>query len=1337
MHKLLNKINSKLSRKHGDHDHESDDALAQTSAQSHSTVNANTSASVNTATSAVSPSAPLPPKLPPASDDGSGSGNAQSSHQHYNSLSMSPAPAQPQTVPCQYRTGKTLGSGTYAIVKEAVHIKTGKYYACKVINKKLMEGREHMVRNEIHVLKKVSKGHKNIVTLHDYFETAHNLYLVFDLCTGGELFDRICAKGNYYEADAAELIRTVLKAVHYIHQAGIVHRDLKPENLIFRSKAEDADIMIADFGLSRVMDEEKLAVLTEICGTPAGHGKPVDIWAIGVITYFLLCGYTPFDRDSQQEEMQAIINRDFKFEPREYWVGVSETAKDFVNLCLTSDPTQRPTALEALEHRWLASEQPYFVPDPESPSGGPTNLLPSIQKVFNAKQTFRKAVISMMAMKRFSMHSLSSAAASQLADDVSEYKRVAEDENVDEERHVFSHAAHGEEDTSDGHPSPSSPRQPLDSRDDSLTDRTEGGGNIPYECYAPQSYTPAPFPTILFTLTFPAPLPESLPLPLAWDSHLQIVNNLRIAPPPDVHALDKSAAWVSLIDTVNFDLGTLTLTCTFIDHSKEEWPLSSPCVLLLETVISDVNRSAKEAESEAEAHSLRDHLPSTLKDRDTLAHRYRLRLQLTPIQISVQMELFSLVPLPSSRTSTPASTRPPSPNSHLSTSTSGSSLKSSTAVSLSPSQLQNEISIPPEIITPPPGVPISRYLRRRARSTLVDAFRRFVLPELGYRYRSEMVRVNPRVSLPHGGPFYALWATRSMMRSVTAEMERVLMGCGRSDSEGRDTTSSASSSPLETPTGHGDLLDDCTTTDESSVHSVVDQTGLFHANSSSSSPLPIPAKIRRKVNPMLSTEAYDFYTNLRETYARLRTLSSQLEAHVQAENRIDCVGASATTSDSSGVTTTTEGGLFEDVFDSDCGSSSSSSVRSEANERLTSAEIKSRRRAWSSRLYLVRGWETYGGNSSHRINNRDGLLGHKRSYSEPTTSTLRGGSPMSLMGLAMPVRRSPLSQTWIYEPEQFSSDDGDIGYGDVYVGSARFKSGNDFKKLGRSCEDPPFGTLSLSSSGQRRKRCVSMIAPSLRVSSSDRSTRRTKLRPKLRKMPASHLVQGYEDECDYTGVGAGSGLRICKDIDDDDEMDTGSDETDDMETWDNVDVDVREVEREAEARSNSDIVVGMERLHIRDDQPYPADLTRSYSFPGKEAPTTFPSPSPQDDTIDDHFHSHVYIPSRVSAHSRYPSTYTPSPNRASSRALKRFRYGYGSDSLRGGELDNDIGNDGDDEELYGNDSEFGYGYSRSRPTDRNKDSDDVGCGLYKKPSLEEFILPHPRSRVDSGIDVAV
>ncbi|CCM04485.1 uncharacterized protein FIBRA_06665 [Fibroporia radiculosa] len=357
--------------------------------------------------------------------------------------------ANPATVPCQYRTGKTLGSGTYAIVKEAVHIKTGKYYACKVINKKLMEGREYMVRNEIAVLKKISKGCYNVVTLHDYFETSHNLYLCFDLCTGGELFDRICAKGNYYEADAAHLIRIIFNAVKYIHSCGIVHRDLKPENLLFRTKDEDADIMIADFGLSRVMDDH---ALTEICGTPGymapeifkktGHGKPVDVWAMGVITYFLLCGYTPFDRNSQQEEMEAIIAGDYKFEPEEYWANVSDTARSFVSACLTIDPASRPTAAEALNHKWLASDRPHYVPDPESPTGGPTDLLPHVKKHFDARKTFRKAVFSMMAMKRMSTLAHSHSTSNSAGPNLRQLMEESEKEHVNEEHTVtrFDHS---------------------------------------------------------------------------------------------------------------------------------------------------------------------------------------------------------------------------------------------------------------------------------------------------------------------------------------------------------------------------------------------------------------------------------------------------------------------------------------------------------------------------------------------------------------------------------------------------------------------------------------------------------------------------------------------------------------------------------------------------------------------------------------------------------------------------------------------------------------------------------------------------------------------------------
>lgn len=232
----------------------------------------------------------------------------------------------------------------------------------------------------------------------------NNLYLVTDLALGGELFDRICRKGSYYESDAADLIRATLSAVAYLHDHGIVHRDLKPENLLFRTPEDNADLLIADFGLSRIMDEEQFHVLTTTCGTPGymapeifkktGHGKPVDIWAMGVITYFLLCGYTPFDRDSDFEEMQAILNADYSFQPADYWRGVSDHAKDFIRRCLTIDANKRMTAHEALSHPFVAG----FNNKPDGGKG--QNLLPTVKKNFNARKTLHAAIDTVRAINK-------------------------------------------------------------------------------------------------------------------------------------------------------------------------------------------------------------------------------------------------------------------------------------------------------------------------------------------------------------------------------------------------------------------------------------------------------------------------------------------------------------------------------------------------------------------------------------------------------------------------------------------------------------------------------------------------------------------------------------------------------------------------------------------------------------------------------------------------------------------------------------------------------------------------------------------------------------------------
>ncbi|GAA5814437.1 hypothetical protein MFLAVUS_007933 [Mucor flavus] len=335
----------------------------------------------------------------------------------------------PVTVPCKYKTGRVLGNGTYATVKEAMHIETGKYYACKIINKKLMEGREHMIRNEINILKRISQGNKNILSLVDYFETLNNLYLVTDLASGGELFDRICEKGSYFEKDAAHIIKTICAAVAYLHENGIVHRDLKPENLLFREREEDSDLLIADFGLSRIIDTDKFHTLKTTCGTPGymapeifkktGHGKPVDIWAIGVITYFLLTGYTPFEGSNNIEEMNAIMNADYNFDDP-CWENISGTAKDFINRCLTIDVNERITAHQALEHEWLTS-----IDEASKASEEGGDLLPNLRTNFNARRTFKKA-INLVTLSNHFGHSLSKNSSTSTITSEDEIKPVSE-----------------------------------------------------------------------------------------------------------------------------------------------------------------------------------------------------------------------------------------------------------------------------------------------------------------------------------------------------------------------------------------------------------------------------------------------------------------------------------------------------------------------------------------------------------------------------------------------------------------------------------------------------------------------------------------------------------------------------------------------------------------------------------------------------------------------------------------------------------------------------------------------------------------------------------------------
>ncbi|KAI8915671.1 kinase-like domain-containing protein [Gorgonomyces haynaldii] len=297
--------------------------------------------------------------------------------------------------------GRQLGSGAFAVVHEATRKSDSKHFAVKIITKSKVKDQFEVVSNEIDILRQVK--HKHIISLEDMYETKDKYYLVMDMATGGELFDRILAKGSYTEADAARIIKQLLEAVEYLHdEVDIVHRDLKPENLLFRDKADDADILVTDFGLSKTLKDSDFTSTT--CGSPhyvapeilknTGHGKPVDMWAIGVIAYVLLCGYTPFwggENNSTQYLYQCIVTGKYKFDP-EWWSLVSDEAKGFIQKLLIVNPSKRMTAKEALKDPWLQTQ-------------AKVDLLPSFSSNFNAKRTFKKVALAVAGMQRLRVNS--------------------------------------------------------------------------------------------------------------------------------------------------------------------------------------------------------------------------------------------------------------------------------------------------------------------------------------------------------------------------------------------------------------------------------------------------------------------------------------------------------------------------------------------------------------------------------------------------------------------------------------------------------------------------------------------------------------------------------------------------------------------------------------------------------------------------------------------------------------------------------------------------------------------------------------------------------------------
>ncbi|CAB5395447.1 unnamed protein product [Rhizophagus irregularis] len=263
-------------------------------------------------------------------------------------------PPYPWSLEKHYKISKKiLGTGSFGVVKECTDKRTGINYALKIINTRDIKGKEQMLTTELDVLKKVN--HPHIVTLHDLFETNKAVYIITDLASGGELFYQLLLKGSYTEKDAANLVQQILKA----------------------------------------------------CGTPGyvapevlrqtGHGKPVDIWSVGVIMYTLLCGYTPFWGEDQQSLFDSILKGVYHFED-EYWSNISDYAQDLIDKMLAYDADKRITAKEALKHPWfhMAHTVDNF------------DLLNNVRTNFPARSTFKKAINVVQGITRLRMSNVRS-----------------------------------------------------------------------------------------------------------------------------------------------------------------------------------------------------------------------------------------------------------------------------------------------------------------------------------------------------------------------------------------------------------------------------------------------------------------------------------------------------------------------------------------------------------------------------------------------------------------------------------------------------------------------------------------------------------------------------------------------------------------------------------------------------------------------------------------------------------------------------------------------------------------------------------------------------------------